>query len=314
MDTPEHGPTPEVPEHGPAPAVTTLTEVPSLRSLYATALRPGRSPGTVLPAEVLRVEQVPVESTAVAAYDRVCGFALRDDVPVTFPHVLAFPLQVRLMTAPAFPLPLLGLVHLRNTIVTTTPVRIGDNLDLRVHAEALRAHPKGAQVDLVATAEADGRLVWAGRSTYLARGVAAPEVAAEAPATAPSPTARPPADPPAGPDPQTPAFLQERVPADAGRRYAGVSGDVNPIHLSRITARPLGFPTAIAHGMWSAARCLAAMQGAAPTTGTYDVAFAKPVRLPSTVRLAVASNGAGGWDLALGGGTDRIHLTAALRP
>jgi len=74
-----------------------------------------------------------------------------------------------------------------------------------------------------------------------------------------------------------------RLGSDVGRRYAAVSGDHNPIHLYRLTARALGFPRQIAHGMWSLARCVAALENRLPDAVTVDAAFKKPILLPGTV-------------------------------
>ena len=80
-----------------------------------------------------------------------------------------------------------------------------------------------------------------------------------------------------------------RVPDDIGRRYAAVSGDVNPIHLNPLAAKAFGFPRAIAHGMWTHARSLAALEGRLPAGPlTVRAQFAKPVLLPSTVALHTA--------------------------
>ena len=59
-----------------------------------------------------------------------------------------------------------------------------------------------------------------------------------------------------------------RLPADLGRRYAAVSGDHNPIHLYPLTAKAFGFPRQIAHGMWTKARCVAAMENRLPDAVT----------------------------------------------
>ena len=67
--------------------------------------------------------------------------------------------------------------------------------------------------------------------------------------------------------------------------YADASGDHNPIHLYAATARAFGFPRQIAHGMWSLARCLAAVENRLPGPVRVDVAFKKPVLLPATVRF-----------------------------
>jgi acyl dehydratase len=74
------------------------------------------------------------------------------------------------------------------------------------------------------------------------------------------------------------------VPEDIGRRYAFVSGDFNLIHLHPLSARAFGFPKAIAHGMWSKAKCLALM-GDLPDAYTIDVSFKLPIFLPAEVEL-----------------------------
>ena len=151
-----------------------------------------------------------------------------------------------------------------------------DRLDLTVHAEHLRPHPKGQLVDLVTEVDVEGERVWEGRSTYLRRGTAHPD--AERGAQAPPLPDRPPAG-------------IVRVPEGQGRAYAAVSGDVNPIHLHALTAKAMGFPRAIAHGMWTAARTLSALGPATSDASTSHVWFAKPVLLPSTVELVVDDSG-----------------------
>jgi acyl dehydratase len=278
---------------------TILEAPPRLGPLYAkAALGAVGHRATTLPDTELAREGVTVDRDHLAGYARVCGFGVGDVLPATYPHVLAFPLQVALMAQRSFPLPLPGLVHVRNRITVHRAVDAAEHLGVVVHAEALRAHPKGAQVDLVARVDAGGATVWEGRSTYLARGATAPEGPADAP------------EPP-GIEGGTPAATW-RVDAATGRRYARVSGDVNPIHLHKWTAKAFGFPRAIAHGMWTAARALAALQGRRPEAFTYDVAFGKPLLLPSTVQLRTRRADAA-WDLAVAS-RKAPHLKAALRP
>ena len=74
-----------------------------------------------------------------------------------------------------------------------------------------------------------------------------------------------------------------KLPADLGRRYAGVSGDRNPIHLYPLTAKALGFPRQIAHGMWSHGPLRGALENRLPDAVRVDVAFKKPILLPGTV-------------------------------
>jgi acyl dehydratase len=233
------------------------------------ALGPLRRRPDKLPERELRRDGVAVDRERLAAYDRVCGFPLSDTLPATYPHVLAFPLAMELMAAGDFPFGVLGLVHVANAIEQLRPLDAAQPLDLRVWAENLAAHRRGRTVDVVAEAGVDGEVAWRDRSTYLHResGGGKRERTEHVP------------DPPA-------ASAEWRVPGDTGRRYAAVSGDRNPIHLHGVAARLLGQKTAIAHGMWTKARCLAALQGHLPGAYTAEVAFKLPLPLPATVAFA----------------------------
>jgi acyl dehydratase len=282
-------------------ARTVLGSAPSMPALFARAAVSARGRGGDLPDTRLARTGVRVAAADLAAYDRVCGFPLTDPLPPTYPHVLTFPLQVALMSDRSFPLALPGLVHVRNRIEVLRPVGADEALDLEVWAERFARHRTGATVDLCASVAAGGAEVWRSRSTYLARGATAPEGAP-----------RSELDLAVG-DLERPVATW-RVPDDAGRRYARVSGDVNPIHLSGLTAKAFGFKRAIAHGMWVEARALAALSGRLPEALTVDVAFKKPLFLPSTVSLAAAPVD-GGWDLAVRNPTSGAdHLLGTVRP
>lgn len=255
-------------------APETLAAMPSLPRLYLHAAVTARGRGgTRLPDTVLRLEGLEVDRDRLLRYQRLCGFAVGDVLPHTYPHVLGFPLQVELMARRDFPLALPGLVHLENEVTVHRTLTSDDRLDVTVHAADLRGHAKGALVDLVTEARVGGELVWSGRSTYLRRG-AAPRLHAVPGSPAPSPPTVPPA-------------ATWRLPGDLGRRYAAVSGDVNPIHLHRVTARAMGFPRAIAHGMWTSARTLGLLGPRTAGPSTSRVWFDKPVLLPSTVECLV---------------------------
>ncbi|HTF47718.1 MAG TPA: MaoC/PaaZ C-terminal domain-containing protein [Pseudonocardia sp.] len=274
-------------------AAEVLDKAPRLGPRYALALLPGRGGGGALPNRELALHGLRVDAGGLADYAHVCGFAVDGTLPVTYPQVLAFGAQIRLMTEPGFPLRLPGLVHLRQRIRQHRPIGLEEPLDLRVRAADLRGHPRGAQVDLLASVSVAGEPVWAARSTYLSRGVSAPTQAAAEPEPA---------------EVSAPLSARWRLAGDIGRRYASVSGDVNPIHLHPLAARLFGFPGAIAHGMWTAARCVATLAGRLPEAYDVDVVFRKPVVLPTTVELHTARTDTG-WALTLrGAGSDRIHL------
>jgi acyl dehydratase len=281
--------------------VETLEALPSLPRLYATAAvtARGRSGKGPLPDRALRLADVRVDRDRLLRYQHLCGFPAGDVLPHTWPQVLGFPLQTELMARRDFPLALPGLVHLENTITVHRSLTAADVLELTVRAEHLREHPRGLLVDLVTEVAVAGETAWTGRSTYLRKGashdVARPAAAPVAPAGEPA--------------------AVWRLPADTGRRYAAVSGDVNPIHLHRLTARAMGFPRAIAHGMYSTARVLAALGPATGGPSTSHVWFRKPLLLPGTVTLVVERRAGGEVVAALSSrGGDTEHLVLDWRP
>lgn len=245
------------------------------RIVAGAALGPLRRRPDELPDRELTREGVAIDREHLTAYDRVCGFRLRDELPATYPHVLAFPLAMELMASGSFPFGVLGLVHVGNAIEQVRPLDAGEPLDLRVWSENLADHRRGRTVDLVAEAYVDGEVAWRDRSTYLHR---------EAQRNGPDPTAQR-----NGSDPV--ATAEWDVPGDIGRRYAAVSGDRNPIHLHGLAARLFGQKAAIAHGMWTKARCLAALQGHLPAAYAVDVRFKLPVRLPAKVAFGSWTDG-----------------------
>ncbi len=291
--------------------VVVLDGMPVAAAQYARALSPRRRPPLAegLPDRVVNLLHHRCEVADVAAYDRVCGFDLTDELPSTWLHVLTFPLQLTLMTAEDFPLAPLGVVHVSNTITQLRPTLIGEPLELRVRAEGPRAHRRGVLVDLVSEALVAGERVWEGRSSYLSR-TARLDGGED---SRWSSLSRPSEDGKSGPlrdDERSrqarPAEGEEgsrqarpaeaplptaglwRLPSDLGRRYAAVSGDANPIHLNPLAAKAFGLPRTIAHGMWTHAHALAVFQPRLPDAYTVSVKFAKPVLLPSTVRFAAA--------------------------
>ena len=283
----------------------TLDRTPSLPATLARVVAVRGRSGAALPDLEVRQAGLRVDPGRLADYDRVCGFPVRDTLPATYLHVLTFALQVTLFADRSYPYPLAGSVHLANRIVQHRPVGVGEPLDLTVRAADARPHHRGAQVDLLGEVRVGDELVWEGVSTYLYRGQ---RVAGEQAA---------PADDRAGDE--QPAVdgpgATWRLPADLGRRYARVSGDVNPIHLHPWTARAMGFPRAIVHGMWSYARMLAAIESRLPQAYEADVSFRKPVLLPSTVRFTAVADGDDQWRLALRGARrGELHARGEVRP
>lgn len=285
-----------------AHTVHVVEHAPNLAALYPKAAITGFTKrGNHLPDKEFRRENVVIDLDSLAAYNRVCGFTLRDTLPATYPHILAFPLQAMVMTDRAFPFPMPGLVHVANRITQHRPLGIGDTLELRVHATDLRDHEKGRQFDMVSEALIDGSPVWTDISTYLRPGSSGKSSGGKSGA---GKEKRAPAPEPIG---------VWRLPGDLGRRYGSVSGDINPIHLHPLSAKLFGFPKAIAHGMWTKAHCLAAFDGRLPDAYTVDVQFKLPILLPGKVGFS-AQHADGGWDFAVHGvSSGKPHVTGTIR-
>lgn len=276
----------------------TLDREPNLLALYARAATRRKITGTQLPDRGLRC-WVDIDGKRLAAYRKVCGFADDGLLPPTYPHILAFALQMQLLTDKEFPFPLLGLVHLSNRIRVLRPLGAISRAQVSVHVHNLQAHAKGATFDLLTTLDDQLGPLWEAQSQMLCRGVKLDGEPAEQ-------TWQP-----------AQALLEVahwQAPADIGRQYAKVSGDYNPIHLSAASAKLFGFPAAIAHGLWNKARTLAALSEHLPKANLeIAVHFRKPVRLPSEVTLLASAAGSSG-ELRLVGAGELEHMVGQWQP
>jgi acyl dehydratase len=264
----------------------TLGSPPSILPLYARAAAPMIPGASLLPFVPGRADEIPdlelelpgvkADPERVASYSKVCGFTLRGQLPPTYPHVLAFPLHMAVMADGSFPFGAVGLVHVENRIDQHRPIGLDEALDLRVRPTGLEPHPSGRTFGLVTEARRGEELIWRSVSTMLRRGGGSGARSSRE---------------------QLHGLLDQedgqrrragsewRLGGDLGRRYAAVSGDRNPIHMHWLTAKPLGFKSAIAHGMWTNARCLAAIERRLPDAFGVEVRFRKPIFLPARVEF-----------------------------
>lgn len=247
-------------------------QLPKPYAAYGRVLRgliqKPRSKTKTLPAVEYVVDRLSIDAKHLAAYRKVCGFGQPDRLPPTYLSVLSQALQMAMMTQEAFPWPVLGLVHIANQVRQHRPIQPSETLKLAVRFGDQQPHDKGTAFDFVTTAYSGSELVWEGRSTYLVRHKTA------------TGATKPKSDETSKGQPSQQAIWN--IPDNIGRRYGLVSGDLNPIHIHALTARAFGFPRAIAHGMWTKARCLAEM-GALPDAFEVDVQFKLPVLLPAKV-------------------------------
>jgi acyl dehydratase len=241
-----------------------------LGALLSSSKRPGAIKS--LPRLTWVRPQVMLDTGEIARYAKVCGFGEAQGVPVTYPQMLTFPLVMAFLGSEACPWPAMGTVHLANRIAQHQPLSPGDAVRVEVSTGCLMAHEKGQVFTLEMKILRDDEIVWDATQTLLRTGVR---------------------------NPAGPAFFSGLIddrpmshqadflaPADIGRRYGQVSGDLNPIHLSALSARLFGFRRAIAHGLWTQARALAALLPREPVAqAQVTVEFKTPLYLPARASL-----------------------------
>ncbi|WP_046321348.1 MaoC/PaaZ C-terminal domain-containing protein [Mycobacterium sp. UM_Kg1] len=252
-----------------------------------------------LPNRTLRVDELTIDPQNVAAYAAVTGLRFADQVPLTYPFALTFPMVMALATGFDFPFPAMGSVHTENRITRHRPIAVTDTVGVTVRAANLREHRKGLLVDILTDINIGNEPAWNQVTTFLHQ---------QRTSLSDEPKPEPAKPPKLGP----PNAVLRVTPGQI-RRYASVGGDHNPIHTSSIGAKLFGFPTAIAHGMFSAATVLANIEGVLPDAVDYSVRFGKPMLLPASPGLYVDKVD-GGWDLALRNiAKGYPYLTAAVR-
>lgn len=241
----------------------------------------------LLPTRTVTVDELRIDRVNVAEYAALTGLRFGNRVPLTYPFALTFPAVMSLVTGFDFPFAAMGAVHTENHITQYRPITVTDSVGVRVRAENLREHRKGLLVDLVTDVSVGNEDAWRQVTTFLHQQRTSlsdePKPPPQKPAKLPPPTA-----------------LLRVTPAQI-RRYAAVAGDHNPIHTNPIAAKMFGFPTVIAHGMFSAAAVLGNIEARLPEAVRYSVRFGKPLVLPATAGVYVreCETTARGWELAL---------------
>jgi acyl dehydratase len=230
-----------------------------------------------VPRIAASVSRLAIDGGHLARYRRVCGYAPGEHLPVAYPHVLAMPLHITMLSSDVFPVRLLGLVQVRNHIEQRRPVRASETGRLHCWIEGHREVERGQEFDIFTElVGADGETPWREICTFLARG------RGRAAGEGGSAGAR--MQLPKVPDSSEVRASRFQVASSVGRSYGFVSGDLNPIHLFGLTARAFGFERAVAHGMWSLARCTAELGEAAFTHAcVLEVQFRRPLYLPGSV-------------------------------
>ena len=254
-----------------------IVEISSPRTSFGAALRLLRSRKRMVAVEALPevsfvVPSVIIDADHLSQYCDICGFKESKDVPFIYPQILTFGLMLEFMGSEYCPWPAAGMVHMVNRIEQHNPLFIGDDLRIELSTGDLFRHEKGQMFNIKFQVLRGGHLVWQATQSTLCRVVKQP-VGEQYRSVMHSET-------------RLSRQASFSIPANIGRRYGKVSGDVNPIHLTNLTAKAFGFKRAIAHGMWTKARALSALLPEGITERAMaEVEFKLPLYLPGTVSL-----------------------------
>ena len=261
-----------------SPSTKTLARVPNAAAAWAAILT--RAPvarAEDVPDRRYSVRGVAIEERRALRYSRVVAPHERDawaDVHLAHPgflHALAHPLGLALMAAPRFPLPALGLVHVKNSLLLHRPVCIGERIDIETRIGDLARSSRGSACEVVSVLSSGGDIVATDVSTYLLRGSGNSAMRAKSLQTEAAPFALA-----ASPS-------RWKLSAGVGREFARVSGDVHPIHVSALSARALGAPSPLAHGMFLGSRALSEAGVGAHSPLLWELEFPSLPPLPATV-------------------------------
>ena len=267
------------------------TRLPSVLPIYLRTLRPRSGAGKIrsgaqLPNIATSWRGARFDEQHVARYRELCQLpaaAAGSSVPILYPHTFLGPLHLDMLTHEAFPLGLIGSVHLRNHIIQHKPMRADEAFDVRMSIDGGRRRPQGVEIDLSTTLEVDGALAWESVSTFLVRQKAADaaDVEPESPRAASAANI--------GCETHARALGAFAIPGNTGKAFGLLTRDINPIHTSFVLAKLLGFERDLVHGMWGLGRALSffgSVDMARPVR--LDCAFKGPMYMERDVRILQA--------------------------
>ncbi len=214
-----------------------------------------------------------VDPRDVASFLAITGLPAGPELPLLYPHVFGFRLAMAVLTHPAFPVPIWGVLQTRNCLVQHRPIPIETAMDFECRVLAGRPTAKGAEFDLRTTVHVGAELAWESLVTFFTRarfGEPGPD----------SPLARSPTE--FGP------LAAEWTPRNADHwRFGRFTGDYNGIHLWDAYARRVGFPRALFHPQRVLGECLGRIPGACDhgTPQRLDAWLKGPVPHRTPVRL-----------------------------
>lgn len=223
-----------------------LRRPPDARWFMARAFLP-KARGLALPALELRLPPATAPAADLQAYCALTGQRAGATLPLGWPQVWGFRLQMALLTDRRFPLPIWSSLQVRNRMLQHAPLAAAEPYAIGVQPHALRRLDKGVEVDLhCALHDRGGQRVWESLTTFYWRGRG---------------SAQPDAAPPRAASPVLDAAAAEAARWSSGHgsgwRFGALTGDYNGLHWSDRYARAFGYARAFHHPPRIAGQCLA---------------------------------------------------------
>ncbi|MGR6873163.1 MaoC/PaaZ C-terminal domain-containing protein [Pseudomonas sp. HK3] len=244
--------------------------------------RKGFNPETGLPDIRGSWLAAKADSTALRNYHEVLSLTQGEYLPILYPHVLAGGLHMNMLTHKLFPFGLLGAVHLKNRITQHSPIKNTQVLDIHSAMGEFRLLPKGLEFDFSTHVIVEGETLWEEVSTYFMAGKFGGKENPSEQSSFELSTLE-----------DTNEEANWLVPKNRGKKYAQISGDYNPIHMSATLAKLFGLKRDIAHGFGIVAEAIEASGTLASIKSRQsnhekiqiDVVFKGPVFLESQAIL-----------------------------
>ena len=184
---------------------------------------------------------VKADTQALKQYHLTLNLVQNQNLPLLYPHVLAGGMHMHMLTNRHFPIGLLGAVHLKNRIHQKRPIQATELMDIHTELGQWRVTDKGLEFDFSTQVFINSQLVWSEISTYFKRGQFANHQHQESTQNDAAPV-------------ELETIIDSTsvshwfIPKDRGKAYARLSGDYNPIHISKHLAKLFGLKRDIAHG------------------------------------------------------------------
>ena len=222
------------------------------------------APGGAVAPLTSRFTLPSLDQAHVDRYSQALGFS-PGTVPLPYWYLPVQRAHMATLLSDDFPYRLAGIVHVENELAAHTQAPANAPIVLATRIDILPPTASGAVYCALETiGSSNGERIFTCTSKYLAvRGARSGKARGQ----------RPIAEPGAVIDSWT-------LAPSSGRAYARISGDWNPIHLTRWSARLMGLPAPIIHGMHSLARTCAALEkNAGRPVVSISVRFTAPVPL-----------------------------------